>query len=754
MAGGGKRRPNHNNKNRNNQNDKRNAKTDSGGGGSSGRRRLKSIRDSLFIEGGLLEDWSPIHSGRSGNVNSNFKWDSKPGSSSQGKGGSGSKNGPLKSCGNAFGYSYPSFELQEGRGRDMDESQPIVLVDSKETDIVACLDETPTMKPCNLNSAYNYSSDFLLGESSHRGLGFCEEFEATTGAESSSKQMEEEEKKGYSFDSSSSDKEMDADDAANCEVGEEMLTAAFSPKTNSAFLSIGGIKLYTQDISDGKSDDSESPDESSESSEQGQQVVSQSDDSEDTSDCETDVDDEVAKDYLEGIGGNVALLNAKWLVENDLGDSDEDSSSSDCFDETLKKLSGIALEEASRSYGMKKPQSRKYHSSSARDVSPHLNDFMLVKDPRKISAKKKHVARVPQSWPSEAQRSKNFRNFPGEKKKHHKEMIADKRRRRMLARGIDLEKLNKGGKEFISITENHYPFRMMRCTKKLEQIVLDEVDIFSFQPMHPRDCSQVRRLAAIYRLHSGTQGSRKKSFVTVSRTQYTCMPSASDKHRLEKLIGAGDDNDDFAVNEEGSRTKSASADRNRKKKSPRGGGGRNGLYANQPVSFVSSGVMQSGVVETITVDSQEINETGENKDASSSSKFGAFEVHTKGFGSKMMAKMGFIEGGGLGKDGQGMAQPIEVTQRPKSLGLGVDFSNISSDPVKDKPQSSGTGPSGKHSKTQNLGAFEKHTKGFGSRMMARMGFVEGKGLGKDSQGIVNPLVAVRRPKARGIGAES
>ncbi|XP_011017950.1 PREDICTED: uncharacterized protein LOC105121122 [Populus euphratica] len=737
MAGGGKRRPNHSNENRNNQNNNRNAKTDSGGGGSS-RRRSKSTRNSLFIDGGLLEDWSPIHSGRSVNVNSNSKWVSKPGNSSQGKVGSGSKNGPRKSCENAFGYSYPSSELQEGVGRGMDESQPIVVVHSKETEIVAYLDETPTSKPYNLNSTYNYSSDFLLGESSHKGLGFCEELEATTGAESSSKQMEEEEKKGSSFDSSSSDKEMDADDTANCEAGEEMLTAAFSQKKNSAFLSIGSINLFTQDISDGESD--ESLDESSESSEQGQRVVSQSDDSEGTSDCETDVDDEVVKDYLEGIGSS-SILDAKWLVENDLGDSDKDISSSGFFDETLKKLSGIALEEASRSYGMKKPQSRKYHSLSARDVSPFLDDFMLVKDPRIISAKKKHVARLPQSWPLEAQRSKNFRNFPGEKKKHRKEMIAVKRRQRMLARGIDMEKLNK----------------------KLEQIVLDEVDIFSFQPMHSRDCSQVRRLAAIYRLHSGTQGSGKKSFVTVSRTQHTCMPSATDKLRLEKLIGAGDDNADLAVNE-GPRTKSASADRKRKKKSARGSGGRNGLYAsggrnglyaNQPVSFVSSGVMQSGDAETITVDSQEINGTGENKDAtSSSSKFGAFEVHTKGFGSKMMEKMGFIQGGGLGKDGQGMAQPIEVTQRPKSLGLGVDFSDISVDSVKNKPQSSRTGTSIKHSKTENLGAFEMHTKGFGSKMMAKMGFVEGMGLGKDSQGIVNPIVAVRRPKARGLGAKS
>jgi G patch domain-containing protein 2 len=273
----------------------------------------------------------------------------------------------------------------------MDVSQPIVLVDSKETHIVAYLDETPTLKPCNLNLTYEYSSDFLLGESSHRELGFCEEFEATPGAESSSKQMEEE--------------EMDSDDTANCRAGEEMLTAVFSPKKNSAFLSIGGMKLFTQDISDGGSD-GESLDESSES----QRVeLSQSDDSEDASNSELDVDDDVAEDYLEGIGGSSNILDVKWLVENVLDDSEEDSSSSGCFDETLEKLGGIALQEASRRYGMKKPQSKKNHASSARDVSQDLDDFMHVKDPRTVSAKKKHVARLP--WSS--QRSKNSRNFPG-----------------------------------------------------------------------------------------------------------------------------------------------------------------------------------------------------------------------------------------------------------------------------------------------------------------------------------------------------
>ncbi|KAJ7957728.1 G-patch domain-containing protein [Quillaja saponaria] len=723
---------------------------------------LFSDGSGLFVEGGVLSDWqldSPLNSrnsGKRGGVNN--KAGLKSGSLQRSEA-SASKKGSQKSSKNAVRYEYPSVDLQASRGgknngdKNREQSQSFVLLNSKdkENQIIAYADQTPS-KPNVVECSYSYGTNFVLGDSSHRGLGFCDEpDESPSGSGTSSKQPE---------DHLASDKDMNTDEAIDCEVGDEMieeLPSEMSPKKNSAFLSIGGLKLYTQDISDygsGEDGNEESLDEESSEPSDVEGVIdsSESENSEDLSDTDSDVDDEVAEDYLEGIGGSGNIINAKWLLEPELDGSDDDSSSSSYINETLDKLGGIALHDASQGYGMKKAQPWKKCSLHARDAS--LDDLVLVKDPRTLSARKKHVAWFPQSWPLEAQKSKASRKFTVEKKKHRKEMIAVKRRERMLRRGVDLEQINS----------------------KLKRVVLDEVDMFSFQPMHSRDCSQVQRLAAIYRLRSGCQGSGKKRFVTVMRTQYTSMPSSSDKLRLEKLIGAGDEDADFSLIG-GANGKKVGSGRKRAKKICKGNGftqielqqsgrsktsknlvnrhgsrgagdkkgsGRKDSYAKQLVSFVSSGILHSESVEvTADGDSKETVEN-QNKSVTSSANMGSFEVHTKGFGSKMMAKMGYMEGGGLGKDGQGMAEPIEVIQRPKSLGLGVEFSNVVTDGTHSKSVST----------SANVGSFEVHTKGFGSKMMAKMGYMQGEGLGKNGQGIAESIEATQRPKLLGLGVES
>ncbi len=55
----------------------------------------------------------------------------------------------------------------------------------------------------------------------------------------------------------------------------------------------------------------------------------------------------------------------------------------------------------------------------------------------------------------------------------------------------------------------------------------------------------------------------------------------------------------------------------------------------------------------------------------------------------------------------------------------------------------------------HYGKFEQHTTGYGSRMLARWGFSgQGAGLGRDQQGIAEPVAALMRPKKLGLGHNS
>ncbi|CAH9084045.1 unnamed protein product [Cuscuta epithymum] len=689
----------------------------------------------------------------------------------------------MKTRGSAIAYAYPCDGGQEGfagesigevKDTKSEQMHPIVLVDSVESKIFAYVDEGPNKEPQNPETLYEYSSNFTLGDGSddeqqqmeyaydystcvsvdegtHIGLGFHKKAEAVNGVGSSSKADEKE----------------DTDSGSSC-----------SDEENGGFLSIGGLRLYTHDISD-KEEEEEEGEEVSSDEESSDSSENSSDDCSDEFESGSGIDDEIAADYLESTGGIDHIVNVDKLVDQI---KDEDNR----LNEALEKLGGIALQEASTKYGMEKHQPRRkslaksQYTPPRHVLSPVMDDLMFVKDPRTISGRKKHAAKFPHSWPFESQKSKNFRRIPGEKKKHRKEVIAMKRRERMIRRGVDLQKINE----------------------KLQQMVLNGADILSFEPMHTKDCSQVRRLASIYRLWSGCQGSGKKRFVTVAREHNTSMPSAHDRVRLEELIGANEEDDEFVVNDErfvrkdhklwnkSSRGKCSTSREPRDSNSSQikplksflNSGGNNKdassrkkrdgkigpSYSSQPVSFISSGIMGSEKVEE-----KAIEESKESNISTPLENYGAFELHTTGFGSKMMVKMGFT-GGGLGKDGQGIAEPIQVSQRPKALGLGAPIAETSTvkrvldsrrthtesvDYSKDIPgRSRNSGkrvPNGRKAQEESQGfaAFENHTKGFGSKMMAKMGFVEGMGLGRDSQGITTPIHAVRRPKSQGLGAK-
>lgn len=56
-------------------------------------------------------------------------------------------------------------------------------------------------------------------------------------------------------------------------------------------------------------------------------------------------------------------------------------------------------------------------------------------------------------------------------------------------------------------------------------------------------------------------------------------------------------------------------------------------------------------------------------DIKTTDALGQWEMHTKGIGSKLMAKMGYVAGQGLGRNNEGRAEPVRIELLPKGLSL-------------------------------------------------------------------------------------
>lgn len=194
--------------------------------------------------------------------------------------------------------------------------------------------------------------------------------------------------------------------------------------------------------------------------------------------------------------------------------------------------------------------------------------------------------------------------------------------------------LGSAGRKGKADLSNKYPFGMnlQQVWRELAEFLQDEdMRERSFPPMDKVDRKSLHEVAVALDLKSKSQGNGLKRFPIIYKTSNTKMYSADMFNRVLRASGRG-----FLTNRGAA-----------KKMARRGAGDGPGKKGKGGGGMDAATVRHGEVVGT-----------------------GAAELGKENFGHKLMEKMGWSKGMGLGKSGEGSLTPVEQIMRRGTAGLG------------------------------------------------------------------------------------
>ena len=320
-----------------------------------------------------------------------------------------------------------------------------------------------------------------------------------------------------------------------------------------------------------------------------------------------------------------------------------------------------------------------------------------------------------------ARKAAHKRPAPGEKAAKRKAAITHKRAERAVGRGFDAASVADAMSSFIAAGG----------------------DMMALRPAGKFELRVTAALAALHGLRCSVQGSGKKRFAVLRSTPHASPPLPGDARLAALLRGVGAERQERRHHEPRQHEPRSEARSGARppRSTPQSGSARRA----QRMAFVSGGRIggeDDGEVRAALAEGG-----GVALEAS-------FVAVQAGPEAMMMAEVvtaaiatpALAQNRGLRRAAEAAAREAAKLARRRG-GSGGPRSRHRADAAVE-PAAPSYAPHG------DFGDFERHTTGFGSRMLGKMGFAgAGAGLGRDGAGRAEPILPTMRGKGLGLGAD-
>jgi len=412
----------------------------------------------------------------------------------------------------------------------------------------------------------------------------------------------------------------------------------------------------------------------------------------------------IAAMALGGEGQRRAPRHLRAVLDADGGDSEDGSESSSgsetsSYDEESDEDSSDEEEGGARQVGGSAPSAGWQWHNGGRT--------MRRGEPGAAAAAKK------------ARKAAHKRPAPGEKAAKRKAAITHKRAERAVGRGFDAASVADAMSSFIAAGG----------------------DMMALRPAGKFELRVTAALAAVHGLRCSVQGSGKKRFAVLRSTPHASPPLPGDPRLAALLRGVGAERQERRHHEPRSEPRSGPRSGGRPPRAtPQSGSARRA----QRMAFVSGGRIggeDDGEVRAAVAEGG-----GVALEAS-------FVAVQAGPDAMMMAEVvtaaittpALAQNRGLRRAAEAAAREAAKLARRRG-GSGGPRSRHRAD-------ADGEAAAPNYAPHGDFGDFERHTTGFGSRMLGKMGFAgAGAGLGRDGAGRAEPILPTMRGKGLGLGA--